>query len=247
MPRYEPVYENKICPICNEFYTVNVIIKRERERKTCGNRSCSTKLGALNSQKINVRCKICETNFLLSKHNIQKDGNYCSDMCRKQRYELECKNCNSSFRADRTTTNYCSSNCELEGNRNNLRTSICACCNLEFSRPSHTLPSNKRHFCSNRCAQRQFSRENPNRYGNNWYRIREKKVRQDNYTCNECHEQKLGKYELHVHHVIPIEEFDNIDDAHYNDNLETLCYECHMEHHNKEILVDSWGDGSTYS
>lgn len=36
---------------------------------------------------------------------------------------------------------------------------------------------------------------------------------------------------LHVHHIVDVTEFDNWDDAHTLDNLETLCALCHGNEH----------------
>lgn len=233
--KYKPIYEIRNCPICNIEYTINISIKREREKKTCGNRSCSAKLGNLNARKASVNCKICNTEFSIAHFNVQTEGNYCSDECRKQRYLHTCCICETDFRSDRDTTRYCSIDCEKIGARNKLATVKCACCGVEFERPTFTLASNKRYFCSKRCNQRQFSRDNPNRYGSKWGRIRERKVKEDDYTCQRCGLQTFEPYGLNVHHIIPIEEFEDVNDAHFPENLETLCYECHMEHHDKEI------------
>lgn len=240
MVKYEPIYETKICPICNEEYTLNVAIKRNREKKTCGKQKCASKYGNLNAKKVKVNCKICNTEFELSHFNVQKEGNYCSDECRKKRHQANCIVCGKLYFTDRLGTKYCSEECNAIGVKNQLKETICACCGKTFSRPSYTLPSNKRHFCSKRCSQRQFARENPNRYGSKWWRIRERKIKEDNYTCNRCGLQTYEKYALNVHHKIPIEEFDNVDDAHYPENLETLCFECHVKEHGRDILSDDY-------
>lgn len=235
MAKKEHVFEDRNCVICNKVFTVNIALKRENEKKTCGNKSCSSKLSAINQKKVEVSCKVCGNAFEIAKSKVQKSGNYCSNKCRSIKYLLKCSICNKDFRSGHNDTMYCSDDCRKIGNNQTLVTTTCYCCGTTFERPSYTLPSNKRHFCSKRCAQRQFARENPARYGKNWSRIRERILRRDNYTCKKCGKQSFEPYSMNVHHIIPIESFDSPDEANVENNLEILCYECHMRHHGKDI------------
>lgn len=227
----------KKCVICENEFEYDSKYKRERNKKTCSI-SCSGKLGALNAEKVEINCKICKKDFKLTKHKIQKDGNYCSDACRKKKFKSNCFVCNKEYRTDRKGTKYCSEKCNKIGTKRKMVKCNCDCCGVEFERPSFTVASNKRAFCSKKCGQRQFARENPNRYGSRWSRIRERKVKKDNYTCNRCKKQTFEPYGLNVHHIVPIEEFSIIEEAHIESNLETLCYECHMEHHDREFIKE---------
>lgn len=121
MVKYEPIYETKICPICNEEYTLNVAIKRNREKKTCGKQKYASKYGNLNAKKVKVNCKICNTEFELSHFNVQKEGNYCSDECRKKRHQANSIVCGKLYFTDRLGTKYCSEECNAIGVKNQLK------------------------------------------------------------------------------------------------------------------------------
>lgn len=226
--------EKRNCVICNEEFIVDPNHYRQKNKKTCSAK-CSAKLGFLNAPKSDINCKICNKTFTINTSKIQVDGNYCSSKCRKKRKLHKCEICNNDFRSDRSSTRFCSEKCRLVGINQNTISTICNCCEVEFERPTYTFAEGKRYFCSKKCAQRQFARENPARYGSNWSRIRERKVKKDDYTCSKCGEQNFEPYGLNVHHIIPIEVFENVNEAHYEENLETMCFKCHMEHQGKEV------------
>jgi DEAD/DEAH box helicase domain-containing protein len=54
----------------------------------------------------------------------------------------------------------------------------------------------------------------------------------DNDTCQKC---GLKDDRLHVHHIIPRCEFDDVNDSNYKENLVTLCPSCHKTLENKSI------------
>lgn len=70
-------------------------------------------------------------------------------------------------------------------------------------------------------------------YGNHWDEQREKRLEQDSHTCQRCgmtddeHCEETGKG-LDVHHIIPINDYDDPDNGHELTNLITLCRTCHM-------------------
>lgn len=228
---------NKTCEYCGELFEVNGNEKRSRNKKTCS-QVCACKLGAMRNL-IKTNCKICEVEMIAPKSSVNSiHGVYCSNECRNKRHEVSCIICGIKFRTDRKTVKYCSLECKNEGNKRKLVTSTCFSCKKEFKRPSFTTPSTKRVFCSKRCGARQFSIENPNRYGSKWGRIRERVVKRDNYTCQICNLKTKDNYALNVHHIVPIESFDNIDEANKMSNLQTLCYECHMDIHDRNTYVN---------
>ncbi len=65
-------------------------------------------------------------------------------------------------------------------------------------------------------------------YGRDWTKLRKKILDRDNHTCQHCgmHEDTIP---FHVHHLIPIRNFDDIMVANRSDNLVTLCPECHKQ------------------
>jgi len=60
-------------------------------------------------------------------------------------------------------------------------------------------------------------------YGGRWYSAREKALDRDGHECLVCGDAE----DLHVHHLIPVREFDDSEDAHYLENLMTVCVTCH--------------------
>jgi len=71
-------------------------------------------------------------------------------------------------------------------------------------------------------------------YGPNWQQKRERVLERDDYECqkcsldNEAHRQRRGRG-LHVHHIVPLRKFDDVEEANQPDNLVTLCASCHSE------------------
>jgi hypothetical protein len=69
-----------------------------------------------------------------------------------------------------------------------------------------------------------------------WKELRTQALKRDDYECQSCgiseekHQEKFG-VGLNVHHLTDIAEFEDPADADVVENLETLCAECHGEHH----------------
>lgn len=105
--------------------------------------------------------------------------------------------------------------------------------------------SNNRKFCSQECSFDYNTGKNHHRWKEGWdeniydsrkYRKNRKRCfARDGYKCQVCdmdmedHYDKYGR-SLECHHIIPVRKFDNREDAHELDNLETLC----KEHHNEK-------------
>lgn len=60
-------------------------------------------------------------------------------------------------------------------------------------------------------------------YGGSWRNKREDALERDGYECRVCSSNE----ELHVHHKVPVNQFDDPNDAHFMVNLLTVCRECH--------------------
>lgn len=67
----------------------------------------------------------------------------------------------------------------------------------------------------------------PNNYGKEWPKIRQKVRNRDHFTCQSCGIIE-GINEHHVHHKIPFKQFSDPGAANRLDNLVTLCSNCHM-------------------
>lgn len=60
-------------------------------------------------------------------------------------------------------------------------------------------------------------------YGGDWKEKRKEAMERDNHSCRVCGSPGSFYKPLHVHHVIPVKEFDDVSVAHERHNLITLC------------------------
>ncbi len=70
-------------------------------------------------------------------------------------------------------------------------------------------------------------RGDPNAYGPEWPRLRERVRARDRYRCRVCGAPE-GKRQHHVHHIVPFRAFTSAEEANRLDNLVTLCAACHQ-------------------
>jgi 5-methylcytosine-specific restriction endonuclease McrA len=65
-------------------------------------------------------------------------------------------------------------------------------------------------------------------YGSTWPKWRRTIRDRDSGECQSCGAES----NIQIHHIVPRRSFDDVDDAHYNDNLVSLCRTCHklVEH-----------------
>jgi 5-methylcytosine-specific restriction endonuclease McrA len=122
---------------------------------------------------------------------------------------------------------------------------VCDWCDDDFSRKSSESSYHDKSFCKKQCYF-EWKRENhptgednwawngghADYYGSNWTQKRQETLERDDFCCQVCdmtrdeHYEKYGK-DLDVHHKIPIDEFDEPEDANYLINLVTTCRSCH--------------------
>lgn len=103
-------------------------------------------------------------------------------------------------------------------------------------------------LCSRKCADEWRSEhgvihgpKNPNWRGGSaeyrgvdWLEVREEIRERDDYECQDCGlEQEDAKRALSVHHIVPLRDFDDRQEAHDPENLITLCRRCHMKRERK--------------
>jgi len=113
----------------------------------------------------------------------------------------------------------------------------CKVCGKEFEvKPTRADAQ----FCSTRCWGAHISNNwvghnHPNweggrvpYYGENWLRMRRVVRNRDCFRCQRCgtHEDECDT-ELHVHHIVPLREFDEPEEANTPSNLVTVCASCH--------------------
>ena len=68
----------------------------------------------------------------------------------------------------------------------------------------------------------------PNNYGPDWPRIRDRVRARDKYTCQVCGTPETTR-QHDVHHKIPFRAFTSIAEANRLENLTTLCQSCHRQ------------------
>lgn len=64
-----------------------------------------------------------------------------------------------------------------------------------------------------------------------WIRKRKIILRRDKYTCKECSRYGKTTPAITVHHIYPLENYPEL--ALVNENLVSLCNECHGQMHNR--------------
>lgn len=81
-------------------------------------------------------------------------------------------------------------------------------------------------------------------YGSNWYTKRREALQRDRWRCQHCglkereHREEFGR-NLHVHHLVPIRQFETAEDANFLLNLITLCEDCHEQWELEPTPVDA--------
>jgi len=96
-------------------------------------------------------------------------------------------------------------------------------------------------FCSRDCLgdwlsenvvgeQHHRWKEGETSYTGDWWRIRDEARERDNHECQVCGatRQENGQ-RLDVHHIRPVRDFDDPQNAHRLDNVVTLCRSCHRK------------------
>ena len=75
----------------------------------------------------------------------------------------------------------------------------------------------------NRLAPDELVGTSEHRFGTNWYKQRQKVVERDRHRCRVCGDSEF----VHVHHIKPRKEFDDVSNSNTLNNLITLCPQCH--------------------
>lgn len=174
------------------------------------------------------RCEVCGSEFKdYPSHEKQTCSKECADELRAS--SLDGRNTGSGESVELTCQN----------------------CGEQFVRWKSQAEAYENNLCSRECANEfhkgRFSGEDnamweggwsPEPFGDNWYEQREKALKRDSYQCQDCgledgqHQQTFG-HGLHVHHLTPRSEFDDLEEANKIDNLVVLCNPCHQRRENQ--------------
>lgn len=190
--------------------------------------------------KENSNCEACGSPF--SYYPSSKPGKYCSDCVEKglsrdiNHIDEENKH---KFKSGKENINYKGGK-EIE----------CHLCEeLSWFSPAH-IKEKENYFCSDSCYREWQSDNyqgegNPNwkggynpNYSDGWWSARREALQRDNKECQLCSsKESFDGRNCDVHHKKPVREFDNPSEAHFLDNLITLCRSCHIdvENNNRKI------------
>lgn len=181
-------------------------------------------------------CDYCEEDFEKHRSKVEPfDRTFCSVKCRSLGFGEE----QSSRRQGEGNPNW-------KGKHTFQDVEIvCETCGDETVVPRYQYEKTERNFCSHDCYaekvgeimggenhpswQENFTSE----YGYSWRVKRREALLRDQYRCQRCgmadstHHEEFGR-QIEVHHIEPVRTFDDPDDAHYLDNLVTLCKGCHI-------------------
>jgi len=218
------------CPVCDEDF-----VKRRsnsKGEKTFCSREChqehtrKTGIGDMSLSGEHVECETCGEEIYRHPYQLEEDDrHFCS---------RECKN----------------KGIQGDGHHywNGGKTTVeCTVCGSDLERYPKQAEKYDRHFCYEKGCRYEWISENHSGeqhpswkggkkpYLGSWQRQRTKALERDGYECracgmdNETHNEVYGK-NLHVHHVVPLRNFDDPEDANSLGNLVTTCKDCHVKY-----------------
>ena len=185
--------------------------------------------------KVKLICGVCDKEFLRYKSHIKSEYTFCSPKCSYEarglglvkriitepydcyrRGEAEpriCLYCKEEFRSWKKSQRYCSVKCCDEHKVETMK------------------GSNNPSWIDGRSYDKRCYR------GNDWEEIRIKIYKRDNFTCTSCGIKCVGKKSSNTKRIIQCHHIENYDINQNNndDNLTTLCLECHTKIHNNKI------------
>lgn len=162
--------------------------------------------------RVTVKCATCqEPSEVTSSYAEEYDRYFCDRECMSKGYE------------------------GTEGEKNRINVE-CDECSEDIEIYPSRLETQDRYFCDDDCyknwrSKNKIGENHPcwkgghvESYGKSWYSWR-RKIRERDRCCQNCGIKP--DVELDVHHIIPVREFDDPEEAHTFDNLVGLCHQCH--------------------
>lgn len=215
------------CDYCGEDFNKKPSLIEKSNRDFCSH-SCrgswqSENNSGENHQQYNrlaVECVNCgKEKEVIPSHHEKVENHFCGPICQSE-YE------------DRTGEN----NHFWKGGKRDVS---CTYCGGEMEVYPNRYEEDKDFFCDMDCrgkwATEFFSGSNhplwdnySGDYGEEWLSIREKVRQRDGGECQICHASKseLGQWP-DVHHIEPVNSFDDPDEANFPGNLISLCSSFH--------------------
>ncbi|WP_459810417.1 HNH endonuclease [Halopiger thermotolerans] len=197
---------NRICSGCGtEFYDP----KARREYCDDCNPNAGEHNGNWNDAKETTTCERCEATF--SYYPSNKEGRFCST-CVEQSDEFLGTPYSEVHDIERTKR-------------------VCEFCGRIIDVLQSRVEKYPVRFCSHKChALSQTERwcDDRNVYNGKWRTTRRRALDRDDHTCQHCGRSRsdIG-HEPDVHHLVPVRDFDNPQNAHTLDNVICLCRRCH--------------------
>lgn len=185
------------------------------EKLDCGVSTVSKwmrKLGVSVDGPAEYNCDYCETTFQRPESSLTGGKKFCS------------QECDGKFKAENI---YGKSHPLYEGGKD---TFTCDNCGDEYEQYSCHVRGEER-FCSYDCRADSNRVEGLRYYGPNWQEVRNRAIEKCEGICNYdgCkREETQDGRSLHVHHLIPLREFDSYEEANKLSNLVALCAEHHV-------------------
>lgn len=243
----------RTCPVCSAIYFADAQRLKHGRQTTCS-RKCSYLLRANQlSSGLEVSCSYCGALFKRSLRLLAKPKHgaaFCSPEC-----HYAARGCGIVKRTVLKPYRYTESGkaamlaaSKRPKGKRIFRWIECDHCGKQFVDPSD---GRKRKsgltFCSLSCCNSyRTGKNNPSwrgghleYYGPNWRPLRRAARKRDNYSCRRCGVKTHRAPD--VHHIRPISNFSNPDDANTLDNVICLCHPCHMhvEWHGIDFAIES--------
>lgn len=228
------------CPTCNKEYK-NLTAVKIHHTKTHGKSIAG----------FEYDCAWCGNTVI--KNNTTYEKAFCSNSCRDNWQsdnwsgennpnfkdsirELTCNYCGDTFKrypsqAKNGRGKFCSMSCSQKDksgeNAPNYQQVECVCqeCGESFSVRKYRKDDAR--FCSYSCHYDYMDEGASVYYGDMWDEVADEMREKADNKCQICGTE--GEKKLPVHHIIRVREFDNPNDAHFEENLVVLCQSHHMK------------------
>jgi len=215
-----------VCPTCGKELT-NVLGMKQHHATQHGE----------SLTKETYECDNCGDKFRRRPCDNDNDGNYCSKECHYEEHSENMSGENSNF---------------YQGGR--LITVECSYCGESITDYKARLNNHEKNFCDKSCnaewrKENYVGENNPvweggsANYGGSWQTQRRKTLERDGYECRACgmtnerHNELYGK-NLDVHHVVPLRNFNDPEDANSLGNLVTACKKCHAKYEGVPVFPE---------